>query len=76
MTAEHDRKTGRPPRYWRDMDDEAWKKAEKAMIKQVAAMDTLIRPNLMRQYVWYFGERRVGRPIRTPRSGVRPGSPG
>ncbi|PAV25245.1 hypothetical protein CF392_11965 [Tamilnaduibacter salinus] len=30
VTAEHDRKTGRDPRYWRDLDVEAWKKNEGA----------------------------------------------
>ncbi|RUR52866.1 hypothetical protein [Vreelandella populi] len=29
-TAEHDQKTGRDPRYWRDLDLEAWKKGEGA----------------------------------------------
>ncbi|MCE9681500.1 hypothetical protein [Halomonas alkalisoli] len=29
-TAEHDRQTGRNPRYWRDLDLEAWKKGEGA----------------------------------------------
>ena len=24
VTAEHDRRTGRPERYWRDMDDATW----------------------------------------------------
>jgi hypothetical protein len=28
VTAEHDRKTGRNPRYWRDLDLEAWKDGE------------------------------------------------
>ena len=28
-TAEHDRRTGRDPRYWRDLDLEAWKQEEK-----------------------------------------------
>ncbi|SDF70303.1 hypothetical protein SAMN05216571_101287 [Onishia taeanensis] len=30
VTAEHDRKTGRNPRYWRDLDIEAWKEGEGA----------------------------------------------
>lgn len=30
VTAEHDRQTGRNPRYWRDLDLEAWQKAEGA----------------------------------------------
>jgi hypothetical protein len=28
ITAEHDRKTGRNPRYWRDLDLESWKEGE------------------------------------------------
>lgn len=28
ITAEHDKKTGRNPRYWRDLDLEAWKEGE------------------------------------------------
>lgn len=31
-TAEHDRQTGRNPRYWRDLDLEAWKKGEGAAL--------------------------------------------
>ncbi|MBZ5487747.1 hypothetical protein HW452_09435 [Halomonas aquamarina] len=33
-TAEHDRQTGRDPRYWRDLDLEAWKKNEGAKKRQ------------------------------------------
>lgn len=35
VTAEHDRKTNRPPRYWRDLDLEVWK--EKEELKRVRA---------------------------------------
>jgi hypothetical protein len=28
VTAEHDREMGRNPRYWRDLDIEAWKEGE------------------------------------------------
>ncbi|MEQ5837595.1 hypothetical protein [Marinobacter sp. NFXS9] len=35
VTAEHDRQTGRPARYWRDMDDETWKKKESEMMSKV-----------------------------------------
>ena len=38
VTAEHDRKTGRDPRYWRDLDIEAWKAAEGAALLK-AQMD-------------------------------------
>ncbi|MCS2608396.1 Yip1 family protein [Halomonas dongshanensis] len=33
-TAEHDRQTGRNPRYWRDLDLEAWKANEGAKLRQ------------------------------------------
>ncbi|MBZ5487746.1 hypothetical protein HW452_09430 [Halomonas aquamarina] len=33
-TAEHDRQTGRDPRYWRDLDLEAWKENEGAKQRQ------------------------------------------
>ncbi|TBW46430.1 hypothetical protein EZI54_23135 [Marinobacter halodurans] len=45
VTAEHDRKTNRPPRYWRDLDLDAWKKDEE--LKRVRAQA---------QYHW--GQRR------------------
>ncbi|MDR5866837.1 hypothetical protein [Halomonas koreensis] len=38
VTAEHDRKTGRDPRYWRDLDIEAWKEGEGAALLK-AQMD-------------------------------------
>ncbi|MDR5866836.1 hypothetical protein [Halomonas koreensis] len=38
VTAEHDRKTGRDPRYWRDLDIEAWKDNEGAELLK-AQMD-------------------------------------
>ena len=37
-TAEHDRRTGRDPRYWRDLDLEAWKQEEK-VARQRARID-------------------------------------
>ncbi len=48
VTAEHDRRTGRPPRYWRDMDDKTWEQTLMDMNKKIHAIDTLYRPDLMR----------------------------
>ncbi|MEQ5837593.1 hypothetical protein [Marinobacter sp. NFXS9] len=53
VTAEHDRQTGRPARYWRDMDDEIWKQKESEMMSKVRSLTTPHRPNLMRQHVRY-----------------------
>ncbi|TBW53356.1 hypothetical protein EZI54_15350 [Marinobacter halodurans] len=53
ITAEHDRQTGRPARYWRDMDDETWKQKESEMMSKVRSLTTPYRPNLMRQHVRY-----------------------
>ena len=53
VTAEYDRKTKRPPRYWRDMDDETWKQKESDMMAKVRSLTTPHRPNLMRRYVRY-----------------------
>ncbi|WP_275289096.1 hypothetical protein [Halomonas elongata] len=38
VTAEHDRQTRRDPRYWRDLDIEAWKEREGAELLK-AQMD-------------------------------------
>lgn len=53
VTAEHDRLTGRPPRYWRDMDDETWKQKESEMMAKVLSLATPYRANLMRRHVRY-----------------------
>ena len=45
-TAEHDKAAGRNPRYWRDMDDEAFKQAQSQMRAQIARINTLSRQNL------------------------------
>lgn len=37
VTAEYDRKTNRPPRYWRDLDLEAWKSGEGAKLATAQA---------------------------------------
>lgn len=54
VTAEHDRNTGRAPRYWRDMDDATYKLALDQMSQRVRALKTLSRPNLMARHVHYL----------------------
>jgi len=53
ITAEHDRKTGRDPRYWADMDDETFKARCREMAVKIDAIDTFSRPNLMAKHVEY-----------------------
>ncbi|WP_152989070.1 hypothetical protein [Pseudomonas citronellolis] len=53
ITAEHDRKTGRNPRYWIDMDDETFKARCREMAVKIDAIDTFSRPNLMAKHVEY-----------------------
>ncbi|MEO6678154.1 MAG: hypothetical protein ABIO21_12335, partial [Pseudomonas sp.] len=52
-TAEHDRLTGRHPRYWIDMDDATFKHVITEMHQRVDTIDTFERPNLMSRYVTY-----------------------
>ncbi|PSF14773.1 hypothetical protein C7H10_05575, partial [Marinobacter shengliensis] len=52
-TAEHDQKTGRPPRYWRDMDDETFKKHVDRMFTEVTIIDTAQRRNVMAEKLQY-----------------------
>ena len=52
-TAEHDRTTGRHPRYWIDMDDATFKLAQKNMRARVDRINTFTRANLMAKYVNY-----------------------
>jgi len=54
ITAEHDRKTGRNPRYWTDMDDETFKARCREMAVKIDAIDTFSRPNLMARHVEYL----------------------
>ena len=54
VTAEHDRNTGRAPRYWRDTDDATYKLALDQMSQRVRALKTLSRPNLMARHVHYL----------------------
>jgi len=53
-TAEHDRRTSRNPRHWRDMDDRTFKTAILAMQDRINQLDALSRPNLMAQHVQYL----------------------
>jgi len=53
VTAEHDRETGRPERYWRDMDMDTFKKKVDRMHTDVTIIDTVSRPNLMEERVRY-----------------------
>jgi hypothetical protein len=52
-TAEYDQKTGRPARYWRDMDDETFKKHVDRMFTEVTIIDTAQRRNVMAEKVSY-----------------------
>ena len=45
VTAEHDRRTGRDPRYWIDMDDETFKGKVKDMLRRIDAIDTMSPPS-------------------------------
>lgn len=53
-TAEHDRKTNRNPRYWRDMDDTTYKNTMDELLIRVQQLNTSKRPNLMAQHVQYL----------------------
>jgi len=52
-TAEYDRRTGRNPRYWIDMDDATFKQVVNDMHQRVNDIDTFKRPNLMAYFVNY-----------------------
>ncbi|WP_231987138.1 hypothetical protein [Pseudomonas prosekii] len=52
-TAEYDRRTGRNPRFWIDMDDATFKQVVREMHQRVDNIDTFQRPNLMAAYVMY-----------------------
>ena len=52
-SVEHDRQSGRDPRYWRDMDDDTFRVKVAEMDRRINAIDTLRRPNLMAQYCQY-----------------------
>jgi hypothetical protein len=53
VTAQYDRKTGRNPRLWIDMDDATFEQAVYEMRGQIDQIDTFQRPNLMARYVEY-----------------------
>lgn len=78
VTAEHDQKTVRPERYWRDMDDKAFTKKEDEMHARVLRINPEQRPNLMARKVRYAHMTpedmlAYGRGSRKPRQG-RPGT--
>ena len=52
-TAAHDRRTGRPERYWRDMDDKTWEAQLTQNLARVKAYDITGRLNLMDRHVRY-----------------------
>jgi hypothetical protein len=52
-TVEHDKATTRNPRYWINMDDEAFKHTQNQMRARIDKINTLTRPNLMAQFVEY-----------------------
>ncbi|KFX71211.1 hypothetical protein TMS3_0104560 [Pseudomonas taeanensis MS-3] len=53
VTAAHDQRSGRNPRYWIDMDDDSFKTKLKDTLSRIGAIDTLSRPNLMARHVEY-----------------------
>ena len=53
-TVEHDKATGRNPRYWIDMNDETFKQVKHQMLGQVDRINTQTRPNLMARFVEYY----------------------
>ena len=52
-TAKHDQATGRPSRYWRDMDDKTFKQKVDDMFTDVSIIDTTRRPDLMAEKLSY-----------------------
>ena len=56
VTAEHDRRTNRPPRYWRDMDNHTWKEKNDEMALQVLRLNTPGRLDIMRNS-WAYSPR-------------------
>ena len=53
ITAAHDLKTGRNPRFWIDMDDATYKQQLNQLLKNIDNIDTFKRPNLMARHVRY-----------------------
>ncbi|WP_203142198.1 hypothetical protein [Marinobacter mangrovi] len=53
VTVEYDRRTNRPERYWRDMDDETFKACENEMSLNVRMMSMQSRDNIMAGKVVY-----------------------
>lgn len=53
VTALHDEKTNRKPRYWIDMDNDTFEGKVKEMLRRIDSLDTFNRPNFMEKYVKY-----------------------
>ena len=53
VSAEHDRRTARPERYWRDMDDDSWDARLMQNLGRVNGYDITGRLNLMAKHVRY-----------------------
>ncbi|WP_375176265.1 hypothetical protein [Marinobacter mobilis] len=54
VTAEYDRRMGRPVRYWREMDNKTWKEKTKEAMLKTHDIGTLKRPDLMRRSVKFL----------------------
>ncbi|RMR06083.1 hypothetical protein ALP94_00579 [Pseudomonas savastanoi pv. glycinea] len=52
-TAAYDQQTGRPLRFWIDMDETTYKQNLDHLLDNIDAIDTFQRPNLMERYVRY-----------------------
>jgi hypothetical protein len=52
-TAEYDKRTGRNPRLWIDMDDATYQQRLHKLLGDIDNIDTFKRPNLMARYVRY-----------------------
>ncbi|AMQ88559.1 hypothetical protein [Marinobacter sp. LQ44] len=63
VTAEHDQRTNRPPRYWRDMDNDTWKQKNDEMALQVLRLNTPGRLDIMRNSWAYSPRPRRQRPV-------------
>ncbi|MCD5997501.1 hypothetical protein KDX38_28585 [Pseudomonas sp. CDFA 602] len=55
VTAKYDKAKSRNPRYWIDMNDEAFKAEVNAMWKRIYKINTFSRANLMARYVDFSG---------------------
>jgi len=69
VTAEHDRKTHRPARYWRNMDNDTWKQKNEEMGIQVLRLNTPGRLDSMRNSWTYSPRPRRQRAATSTRAG-------